>query len=278
MRGYYGLLSHIETGITPERYTDLEKYAEHLLSTLDKVTWEGSVSAPNINTIRWGDPIHIYEPITGLVGQFYVTASRHVVDESGSRMELALHYERKLPEILFEKFEKDTSRESDNPLIEAADEIYRGGRSSETGAYITPLREYSITQDYGANPNTKYNRSGGHTGIDMAKGQEIGTAIRAVQSGVVESAGWAVDGLGGNQIIINHEDGYRTLYAHCNTIVVKAGVRVSVGQVIGTVGQTGSADPAVNPGGGPHVHFQVMRGSVIINPRDLVPIKPRANA
>lgn len=274
MQAYYGLLQHIETGATPDKYTDIQKYAEHLLSTLDKVHWSGSVAAPNINTIRWGDPINIYEPVTGLVGQFFVMASRHIVDESGSRMELSMHYERRLPEILFEKFERDTTRDDRTPLEEAADDIYESGRNRvQSGKYITPISEpYQITQDYGANPHSRYNPSAaGHTGIDIARGQEIGTNIRAVQDGTVRSAGY--DAVGGNVIVVEHNDGYRSMYAHCNAMVVKQGQTVRAGQVIATVGQTGSADPKVNPGGGPHLHFQFLRESVTVNPRVLVPIK-----
>lgn len=269
MMKYYGLLQHIETGVSPENITDIEAYAEHLLSTLNKVDWVGSVSAPNINNIRWGDPIYIYEPITGMVGQFYVMASRHIVDTEGARMELQVHYEARLPEILFEKFE-NTGQQAANPLTEIIDNNNLGPQNME---YVTPLSgDYKITQEYGANPHTKFNPTAyGHTGIDMAhRVSPIGMSIRAVNDGEIESAG--VDRLGGNMVIIDHLDGYRSLYAHLNTIYAKQGTTIKKGASIGTVGQSGSAMPGPeNLAGGPHLHFQMMRGKTIISPRDIVP-------
>lgn len=88
-----------------------------------------------------------------------------------------------------------------------------------------------------------------------------GTDIKCVKDGIVDYASW-FDGVGfGQMIIINHGNGYRTLYAHASTILVKVGQTVSKGQVIGKVGDTGSLR-------GPMLYFEVWRGT------DALPTRP----
>ncbi|MBR9989886.1 MAG: M23 family metallopeptidase [Gemmatimonadetes bacterium] len=87
-----------------------------------------------------------------------------------------------------------------------------------------------------------------HEGVDVAA--PTGTPVHAMKSGRVEHAGaWGGYGL---SVTISHGSNVRTLYAHLSRIDVRAGDRVSGGQQIGAVGQTGSAT-------GPHLHFEVWR-------------------
>ncbi|HSJ08839.1 MAG TPA: M23 family metallopeptidase [Longimicrobiales bacterium] len=87
-----------------------------------------------------------------------------------------------------------------------------------------------------------------HEGVDIAA--VTGTPVRAMKSGRVEHAGaWGGYGL---SIVLSHGTNVRTLYAHLSRIDVEAGDRVRGGQLIGAVGQTGSAT-------GPHLHFEVWR-------------------
>lgn len=95
-----------------------------------------------------------------------------------------------------------------------------------------------------------YWSSGYHTGLDFA--HSTGADVFAAKSGVVVEAGWG--GAYGNNIVIQHEDGTRTRYAHLSSINVSAGQSVSAGQHIGDVGATGNVT-------GPHLHFEVMDSS-----------------
>jgi len=81
-----------------------------------------------------------------------------------------------------------------------------------------------------------------------------GTDIKCVDDGMVDYARW-FDGVGyGNMVIINHGNGFRTLYAHASEILVREGQKVSKGQTIAKVGDTGSLK-------GPGLYFEVWKGS-----------------
>ncbi len=85
-----------------------------------------------------------------------------------------------------------------------------------------------------------------HAGCDV--GASYGTAIWAAAGGTVISAGW--NGGYGNCVMINHGNGYTTVYGHMSRIAVSYGQTVSMGQVIGYVGSTGNST-------GPHLHFEI---------------------
>jgi len=97
-----------------------------------------------------------------------------------------------------------------------------------------------------------------HQAIDVASSS--GPEIVASQGGTVTTAGWNAGGYG-NFVIINHGNGYRTLYAHMahNSIVVSAGQKVVQGQKLGIMGSTGRST-------GPHLHFEVITGNGKLNP------------
>ncbi len=96
-----------------------------------------------------------------------------------------------------------------------------------------------------------------HTGIDISGSDATGRTIVAADGGVVTMAG-PNDGYG-NCIIIDHGNGYCTLYGHCSKILVSEGQSVSKGQAIGRVGSTGNAT-------GPHCHFEVIKNNTKVNP------------
>ena len=84
-----------------------------------------------------------------------------------------------------------------------------------------------------------------HLGVDYAAPQ--GTPVRNVGMGVVESAG--NKGGYGNAVVVKHNNGHSTVYAHLSKVLVKRGQNVTQGQTIGLVGATGWAT-------GPHLHFE----------------------
>lgn len=86
----------------------------------------------------------------------------------------------------------------------------------------------------------------------------LGAPVKAAENGVVAYAGNEVKGMG-NLIIIQHSDGWMTVYAHLDSMSVKRGNKVNVGQPIGKVGKTGKVDK-------PQLHFEIRKGTKAYNP------------
>ena len=95
-----------------------------------------------------------------------------------------------------------------------------------------------------------------HAGIDIAA--PLGTAIHAAAGGQVLYAGDGMHGYG-NVILVQHGDGFLTVYAHNEENLVRAGDRVEKGQIIGRVGETGNAS-------GPHLHFELRFADAPVSP------------
>ena len=91
-------------------------------------------------------------------------------------------------------------------------------------------------------------------GISAAQG----TTVKAAENGVVAYAGNEVKGMG-NLIIIQHSDGWMTIYAHLDSMLVKRGTRINVGMPIGRVGKTGKVDK-------PQLHFEIRKGTKAYDP------------
>ena len=97
-----------------------------------------------------------------------------------------------------------------------------------------------------------------HRAVDVAN--RSNPAIVAAQGGTVTSSGWNAGGYG-NYVVINHGNGYTTLYAHMlnNSVVVQAGQIVKQGQKLGIMGSTGRST-------GTHLHFEIRNGSNLLDP------------
>ncbi|MGW6395053.1 transglycosylase family protein [Streptomyces sp. NPDC055103] len=91
--------------------------------------------------------------------------------------------------------------------------------------------------------------SGYHTGVDFPV--PTGTSVKAVADARVVSAGWG--GAYGYQVVLRHDDGRYSQYAHLSALTVREGQRVQGGQRIGRSGSTGNSS-------GPHLHFEVRTG------------------
>ncbi|AXI11027.1 peptidase M23 [Oceanobacillus zhaokaii] len=98
-----------------------------------------------------------------------------------------------------------------------------------------------------------------HKGLDIARPSN--RSILAADNGVVVSAG--ADGSFGNKIVINHNNGLKTLYAHLSSIDVSVGQTVEKGSKIGVMGSTGNST-------GIHLHFEVHKNGVFQNPLNYV--------
>ncbi len=121
------------------------------------------------------------------------------------------------------------------------------------GTFIWPVPQYSYCSRW---------YTSGHKGVDICA--PAGTPIYASASGVVSKAGYNSAGAGsgyGYSVIINHGNGYSTVYAHCISLTVSAGQAVSQGQLIGYVGSTGRSS-------GNHCHFEIRYNGRYLPPQN----------
>ena len=121
------------------------------------------------------------------------------------------------------------------------------------GDFLWPLKgNQEVSSFFGM----RWNRH--HKGIDIPAPK--GTPILASKSGTVIYRGFQKRGYG-NVIILQHEDGSHTVYAHAQKTIVKKGKSVEKGQVIGFVGRTGKTT-------GSHLHFEINLEGTFVNPLD----------
>lgn len=115
-----------------------------------------------------------------------------------------------------------------------------------------------ITSGFGSRRHPVLGRWRMHKGMDF--GAPHGTPIYAALDGVVQSAGRA--GGYGNLVKLGHGNGLASAYGHMSRLVARTGQRVARGQLIGYVGSTGLST-------GPHLHFEIWKNGVPVNPRGL---------
>ena len=124
--------------------------------------------------------------------------------------------------------------------------------TASKGYFIWPLRG-TITSGYGY--RYIFGAYSFHSGIDIAA--PYGTTVKAADGGTVTYAGWR--GSYGNLVVITHDNGMQTYYAHNSSILVSVGTKVYQGQAIARVGATGTAT-------GYHCHFEVRVNGSSVNP------------
>jgi len=120
--------------------------------------------------------------------------------------------------------------------------------------------DFKISSAYGPSIHPLTNKERMHIGIDWRA--PFGTPVQSAGDGIVLEAG--KKGNYGNCIIIAHDEVYQTLYAHLKSIEVKAGDVVIPGQCIGYVGSSGVST-------GPHLHYEVIKNGVNVNPAQYLP-------
>jgi len=127
---------------------------------------------------------------------------------------------------------------------------------SGSGVLMWPVTPVKVTQEFGdtefSRTHTQVYSGKGHNGVDFAA--PVGTAIKSAASGVIESFGdtdiVCPRASYGKWVLVKHDNGLSTLYAHLSVIKVTTGQKVTVGDIIGYSGNTGYST-------GPHLHFTV---------------------
>lgn len=138
----------------------------------------------------------------------------------------------------------------------------KGGLAAKKGKLPWPVAEASLEQGYGKLVEPKFKT------VTLQKGWDLrahdGAEVRAIAAGTVAHAGWF--GAYGNLLILDHGDGFHTLYAHLSGVAKAVGDVVEAGELVGLVGDTGSLK-------GPYLYFELRKGGTPQNPKDW--LRPR---
>lgn len=203
----------------------------------------GANNISNMNSIKPGQEFKIL-PVKGII---YRVSPGESVDS------IARKFEIKKETIMEDnKLENSSELKIDQKLIlrGAKPEFSYQDRLDQKFMYPINTR---ITSYYGPRWGTI------HEGLDFAA--PMGSPIRAVSSGRVVYSGWATGY--GYVVIIEHQKGLRTLYAHNSKLLVSVGESVGKGEVISRSGNTGNST-------GPHLHFEVQVNGRPENPLDYI--------
>lgn len=213
----------------------LNEVAEMFGVTANTIVWANDLSS---KTIKPGQEIVIL-PVVGV---------RHEVEKGDTLESVVKKYKADLGEVA-----RYNGVDEENDLVVGTTLMIPNGEVVAPAAKRTTSAQASSGSGL-IRPARGVKTQGihGYNGVDIAA--SVGTPIVAAAGGQVIIARWGSwNGGYGNYVVIKHNNGMQTLYAHLNSIGVSQGQWVSQGQSIGTMGNTGRST-------GPHLHFEVRGG------------------
>lgn len=227
----------------------------------ETLLWSNPALENNPDLLRINDQLRIL-PVDGVL---------HTVKAGDTLSALASTYKVDAAQIV--AYESNNLEDVSSPLIIGTDIVVPGGSKPYITRQVTGMGLTEVPVPAGAaggsgnfgwpaSGSISQNYWGGHQALDIA-GRE-GAPVKASDGGFVTIAGGGWNGGYGNHVVIDHGNGFVTLYAHLNSIFVKAGETVSAGQQIGTVGNTGNST-------GPHLHFEIRYQGYPRNPYNYLP-------
>jgi murein DD-endopeptidase MepM/ murein hydrolase activator NlpD len=227
--------------------------AEKFGVSVDTILWENDLSENQ--RIKPGQTLKIL-PVTGVshkvqkgdtiysISKKYDTSAQAVVDYPFNSFSNDETFELAIGQIVIVP---DGVKPDQRPVAPRLRQITPdAGTVVASGTFVWPASG-TITQGF----------AWYHKGLDIAN--RSAPNVLAADSGTVVTAGW-VDGTGyGNRVVIDHGNGFRTLYAHLSKAYVIPGQTVARGSAVGQMGCTGRCT-------GTHVHFEVIRNGVYLSP------------
>jgi septal ring factor EnvC (AmiA/AmiB activator) len=164
---------------------------------------------------------------------------------------------RALQQLLVRLEQQRKSRDVQRRAEGRPESPYSGEFAKGQGALDWPVRGQVVGR-FGPETHPRFGTTINNNGLDIAAA--LGTPVHAVAKGSVEYTSEDFASYG-PIVILNHGDGYFTLYAHLSDILVNVGQQVTAGQIVGRVGDTGSLK-------GPVLHFEVRKGGTALDPAD----------
>jgi len=183
-----------------------------------------------------------------------IQTQRQAYEAAAAELE---HSARALQRLLVQLEQNRKAEANRNRAEGRAAQPYSGDFAKGQGSLDWPVRGQMVGH-FGPETHPRFGTTINNNGVDIAA--QIGTPVRAVAKGRVEYTSEDYASYG-PIVILNHGDGYFTLYAHLSEILVNVGQEITPGQIVGRVGDTGSLK-------GPILHFEVRKGGTALNPED----------
>lgn len=154
--------------------------------------------------------------------------------------------------------EVEVSSKTEDAVTEEANAGDSTNASDEEALLAAPVFQWSehVSSAFGSRDDPLEEGAEDHLGIDIAVNE--GTAVFAAMDGVVSVSQTSDTGYG-NEILLDHENGVQTRYAHCSALLCSEGDTVEKGDLIALVGNTGDST-------GPHLHFEVLENGEAVDP------------
>ncbi len=264
----YGPLSYVEILFRARDYADLVcrfgmiayfiKDDIHSIAEVQKVKVQVKVQQRTVN-LKERQAESELQKISVLKNQVGESQKKVASKVAQTKIELAkMESNRRQLEKALEEYE-ETSRKIGNQINET--ERKNQGETLGSGKMIWPVTgAIHITSPFGWRYHPILRVKKYHNGEDIAV--PSGTPVRAADGGAVVVSGW--EGGYGNYIAIDHGNGISTGYGHNSRLLVRQDDKVIKGQVIAYSGSTGLST-------GPHVHFEVRRNGIPIDPLPFLP-------
>jgi len=223
-------------------------------------------------TILWANPKLESNPDLLWPGQELiippVDGVMHVVRTGDTLSSLAVKYKVSVEEIV--EFPLNNLKSADSPINRGRQLIIPNGTKPYVARQVAMYRGPVPANAVRGSGNFAWPVSGhitqqfwhGHRAIDV--GARAGAPIVAADSGYVIKASHGWNGGYGRMVMIDHGNGFVSLYAHMNTVYVRQGENVAKGEQLGTVGNTGRST-------GPHLHFEIRQNGAARNPFYFLP-------
>ncbi len=224
----------------------------------ESIQWSNPSIELNPDLLRIGDRLRI-PPVDGVL---------HTVTLGDTLSTLASKYKTSIDAVV--GYPGNELTDASAPLVVGTEILIPGGtkpyKSEQVVAYSGPIPSTAVKGtgafSWPTSGSITQRYWGGHPAIDV--GSWTGASVKASDNGYVVVAGGGWNAGYGNHVIVDHGNGFVTLYAHLNSIFVRPGENISRGQQIGTVGNTGNST-------GPHLHFEVRYQGVPQNPFGYLP-------
>lgn len=238
-----------------EQKADLERIKQEALSQLQALTVRmANLQARLIRLDALGERLTNAAGLDD--GEFDFSA-----EPSFGGPEVPVEGSMQLPDFIRELDELTRQIESRQQQLNLLDSILiERENQSEFTVSGRPVRRGYVSSAFGRRIDPFTGNLAWHQGVDFATGK-IGEEVFAVAAGVVTWAGHR-DGYG-KMVRINHGNGYETLYAHDDQVLVKVGDVVKKGDLIALSGSTGRST-------GPHVHFEVHKHGRVVDPASYI--------